>query len=650
MRSFRVYGFPFGVPLRARSRRAGSYSRRGLCLAAIVVALSVAAPAFAQTPISVGSSTDFYNAIQTINNNPNTSYTLNVTGNITMSQQVLAIESNSTITVVGNGHTIDGAGAYRPFFIESGTVALQNLTINGGTAQGGTGGDGGAGGGGGLGAGGAVFVDSAGHLSLQNVDFTSNAANGGTGGSFTNYFDAVGGGAGMGGNGGASHYGQGGGGGLYGAGGSSGGTFYGASQSTGGGGGGQLGNGGAGFDQDLYFTRNAGGGGGGGKTLNGDDGTATAGGAGGGAQGGNGGGGSANSGTADGTTGLASGGGGGAGISGATGADGGTFGGGGGSGTQTAITLATGGKGGFGGFGGGGGGGYDVGGNGGFGGGGGAGYNNAGTGGFGGGGGAAFSGLAASGGFGGGSSGSDPTQNARTGGGGGAGFGGAVFVADGATITVVNGVGFAGNTVTAGAGGLGSSIGTDGGNGAADGNDLFLMRGVTTTFDVTANNTLDFSPVIGNEDGTTGAGVAIDKIGAGRLILFGDSPLVGSTAVDGGTLLANGILGGTMAVNNGGTLMGIGTVGPTTVNAGGTINPGYLGTALTMNGNFTQGNGSTFVTEINPATNGGVDINGSAQIGSNTTMRVVVDPGTYVVGAVYSVLTASGGVSGQYTF
>ena len=61
-----------------------------------------------QTTINVGSSSDFYNAIQTIDNNPNTSYLVNVTSNVTMTQQVLAIESNSTVTVAGNGFTING--------------------------------------------------------------------------------------------------------------------------------------------------------------------------------------------------------------------------------------------------------------------------------------------------------------------------------------------------------------------------------------------------------------------------------------------------------------------------------------------------------------------------------------------------------------
>ncbi len=93
-------------------------------------AFALGTTARAQTIINVGNSTDFYNAINTIDNNPTGNYTLNLTANVTMSQQALAIVSTGNITVAGNGYTINGAGAYRPFFIESGNVSLENLTIS----------------------------------------------------------------------------------------------------------------------------------------------------------------------------------------------------------------------------------------------------------------------------------------------------------------------------------------------------------------------------------------------------------------------------------------------------------------------------------------------------------------------------------------
>ena len=79
--------------------------------------------------LNVGSSTDLSNAIQTIDNNPGTNYTLNVINGFTMSQSVLDFKSNSTIILSGNSNTIDAANLYQPLVIDSGTVTLQNLNL-----------------------------------------------------------------------------------------------------------------------------------------------------------------------------------------------------------------------------------------------------------------------------------------------------------------------------------------------------------------------------------------------------------------------------------------------------------------------------------------------------------------------------------------
>src|SRR5262245_65061948 len=93
---------------------------------------------------------------------------INVTANITLTQSLPMITSD--VTVTGNGNTIDANNAGRAFFVQAGTAAISNLTINNAVAQGGAGGtannQNGAGGGGGLGAGAAVFVNSGGNVSL----------------------------------------------------------------------------------------------------------------------------------------------------------------------------------------------------------------------------------------------------------------------------------------------------------------------------------------------------------------------------------------------------------------------------------------------------------------------------------------------------
>src|SRR5262245_46001119 len=87
---------------------------------------------------------------------------INVTANITLTQSLPMI--TASVTVTGNGNTLDANNAGRAFFVQAGTAAISNLTINNAVAKGGIGGtatniDGG-GGGGGLGAGAAVFVNS----------------------------------------------------------------------------------------------------------------------------------------------------------------------------------------------------------------------------------------------------------------------------------------------------------------------------------------------------------------------------------------------------------------------------------------------------------------------------------------------------------
>jgi len=95
---------------------------------------------------------------------------------------------------------------------------------------------------------------------------------------------------------------------------------------------------------------------------------------------------------------------------------------------------------------------------------------------------------------------------------------------------------------------------------------------------------------IGMSPGFTGAGALI-KDGAGKLTLTGDSgsTFTGAGSVLAGTLAVNGILGGTMQVI-GGRLQGIGTVGATINQPGGTIAPGNSIGTLTINGNY-LGNG-----------------------------------------------------------
>lgn len=591
-------------------------------------------PVAAQTVLhTVTTSTEFAQAIADINGDPTADHRIEVSGTITMLEQVQAINISGNLTVVGTtGAAISGNTQFRPFFIADGNVSIENLILANGLALGGTGG---GGAGGGLGAGAAVFVDSSAALRLKNVVFLGNTAQGGLGGEVNN---GRGGGGGLGGAGGTSGaFASGGGGGLYGSGGAGG-------TNAGGGGGGLLGNGAAGAN-DM------GGAGGGGSTSDGQSGSGGIGGAGG--VDGGGAGGNSGSGGADGSSGGGGGGGGGGNGTNRTGGDGG-FGGGGGGAGSTMNGASRGGDGGT--FGGGGGGYNNTGGDGGFGGGGGAGMFQGGNGGFGGGGGGAYApnwGVAGSGGFGGGAGGINGTLGGAGGyggGGGGAGFGGALFAASDAEITIEDGVIFAGNSATGG-----TSLG-DGGNGSADGNDFFAMSGVSTIFNIGAGQTLNFAPAIGNNDGIN-YGVELTKAGDGTLALTGTSSFVSTTYVDQGLLIVNGSLGdfdyttgriSMLDVDTLGTLAGTGTLKGFVYNYGrispGTA-PGDIST-LKIDGVYQQGSEAVYEIDINAAGQSDkIDVTYMAYLtcgcgpdGGDLFVRA--QPGNYVSGQTYTILTA----------
>jgi autotransporter-associated beta strand protein len=473
--------------------------------------------------------------------------TITIRNSFTMTGRVDPIQTN--VTVVGNGHTIDANNAYRPFFVYSGSVAIQDLTIANGRAQGGNGGDGPIGGGGGMGAGGAIFVHAGASVSIANVNVLNNRAIGGNGGTDPGLVQigggGGGGGGGLGGNGGQGGFtGGGGGGGLFGAGGSANDLAnFDDSQSGGGGGGGffagaraGLINGGAGGGSDRAgvgdgsFDPNTGGGRGFGEA-----GSSFGGGGGGGNRIGSGG------------TGAPGGGGGGqggylagptAGVPARQGGNGGLFGGGGGAANTVNGTTGAG----SGGFGGGGGGSVSpVGGTGGFGGGGGGGssVNSGGSGGFGAGAGGLLSG------------------------GGGAAMGGAIFVAAGGSLLIAGASMEGGSAVT---GGLGGDVGlgnNPGGNGSAYGSAIFFEGAAggsasTLTFgagnQTYAGSIVDLNGAAGNtttDNGLGGIGgvMALAKSGGGTLTLNGINAYSGGTHVTAGTLvIGNGSAIGTGAL------------------------------------------------------------------------------------------------------
>jgi fibronectin-binding autotransporter adhesin len=133
--------------------------------------------------------------------------------------------------------------------------------------------------------------------------------------------------------------------------------------------------------------------------------------------------------------------------------------------------------------------------------------------------------------------------------------------------------------------------------------------------------------------GGTFIDTALSKLGIGSLTLTGDSVSTEPNTVGGGSLVVNGSLPGSVAID-GGRLSGNGTVGPVTLNAAGTLAPGSgLGILSAGNTNF---NGGTFSLEINGSTPGtGYDqlnVTGTVTLSTNTPIALTLgyDPSDMV--------------------
>lgn len=160
--------------------------------------------------------------------------------------------------------------------------------------------------------------------------------------------------------------------------------------------------------------------------------------------------------------------------------------------------------------------------------------------------------------------------------------------------------------------------------------------------------------------GTISGKGTFEKTGAGATVLSGDSSAFGGlTAINAGTLFVDGKLGGTLGVADSGTLAGNGTVGSTVVEAGGTLSPGKALPGLTANGDSAMGiltvqgdltfkDGSTFAVDMSLETADRVDVVGQANIAGGA-VSVQKAAGVYLPGTRWTILNASDGVAGSFT-
>ncbi len=171
---------------------------------------------------------------------------------------------------------------------------------------------------------------------------------------------------------------------------------------------------------------------------------------------------------------------------------------------------------------------------------------------------------------------------------------------------------------------------------------LAIASSVNATIDTDGNNSTINSAI-------SGMGNLI-KIGNGILDLTAANPYLGTTTINGGRLSVNNTLASSsVAVNTNGTLGGTGTVNDVTL-SGGTIAPGNSIGTMDVMGTFTATTGIVLI-EINPTTSSSIDVIGSpgtAVLTTGASVQVNEDAGTYTTPHTYTILTATGGVSGMF--
>ena len=216
----------------------------------------------------------------------------------------------------------------------------------------------------------------------------------------------------------------------------------------------------------------------------------------------------------------------------------------------------------------------------------------------------------APGGFGAGNGGHGNTAARNVGGsGGGLGAGGAIFVRQGATLTMTDG-GITGGVVAGGAPGAKTGVSSSGTTGQGIGSGMFLAG--SANYSVSTGNTITISDTIGGGIDPLITG-GFTKSGDGTLILTGANSYTGGTTVSAGTLLVSNTSGSGAGAGNvtvgGGIFGGTGTItGGVTVNALGTLAPGSsLGTLHVGNVLF-NAVASHFLAEINVGPTLGADL------------------------------------------
>jgi hypothetical protein len=237
------------------------------------------------------------------------------------------------------------------------------------------------------------------------------------------------------------------------------------------------------------------------------------------------------------------------------------------------------------------------------------------------------------------------------GGNGSAGLGGVGIV--GAGLTIIDS-GVVGGGLSGGGNKRANAITFTGGSNVLELQSGFAFLG--NVVDQTGNGTLRLGGATGESFdvstiGATGQfqGFAnFVKTGTSTWTLAGSSALAMSWTVQQGTLSVGVALGdSSFTVNNNGTLTGIGSVGATQVNAGGTFAPGSgtPGTSMTVSGTLAFQSAANYLVQVNSITSSLANVTGTATLGG-ATVNAVFSPGGSL-SKQYTILTA-GSLGGTF--
>jgi autotransporter-associated beta strand protein len=123
-----------------------------------------------------------------------------------------------------------------------------------------------------------------------------------------------------------------------------------------------------------------------------------------------------------------------------------------------------------------------------------------------------------------------------------------------------------------------------------------------------------FAPTI------SGAATGTVEVDAGTTILTANNTYTGATAINGGALIVNGsIASSALTTVNGGLLGGVGTVGNTQINAGGTFAPGPQSApgSMTVAGNLAFQPGAFYLVQVNPTAASIANVTGTTTLAGN---------------------------------